>query len=319
MIISILSIFRAKTLLLAIIFLLSLLNTSCTSIGRMISTPNYSHHSVDKILLNATGDKKSYSVYIKSANNGNTTNDKACEMDSGCFLTHKANKQIVNLFDNADISITDKPEKADYVISVDVRNVVDELDADYAKKMRNSFLQYGVIGDYMFDSNNNPHIFTQQKFDISKDSQNSGIFISRRKSILPSVLYTFIGAGTGFVAGYFIGSVSPIAIGFAGAVLVGGLTYAIYSSFKDVGVAVVYDISISKKLNQTIKQNRKSVVKLSGNVSEEHYYTLDDNMERYVSRNAIIAIGSKAIRRDMLLRMSTMMANGIADTFGVKR
>ena len=240
-------------------------------------------------------------------------------MDSGCFLTHKANKQIVNLFDNADISITDKPEKADYIISVDVRNVVDELDADYAKKMRNAFLQYGVIGDYMFDKNNNPHIFTQQKFDVSKDSQNSGIFISRRKSILPSVLYTFIGAGAGFVAGYFIGSVSPIAIGFAGALLVGGLTYAVYSSFKDVGVAVVYDISISKKLNQTIKQNRKSVVKLSGNVSEEHYYTLENDMEKYMSRNAIIAIGSKAIKRDMLLRISTMMANSVADTFGVKR
>ena len=47
--------------------------------------------------------------------------------------------------------------------------------------------------------------------------------------------------------------------------------------------------------------------------------TLDDNMERYVSRNAIIAIGSKVIKRDMLLRISTMMANSVADTFGVKR
>lgn len=315
----VLSIFKNKTYCLFVLFILSLSTTSCTSIGRIISTPNYSHHSVDKILLDNIKEKQTYSVYIKSANKDDIGYDKACEMDSGCFLTHKANQQIVNLFDNADVSITDKPEKADYVISVDVRNVVDELDADYAKKMRNSFLQYGVIGDYMFDKNNNPHIFTQQKFDVSKDSQNSGIFISRRKSILPSVLYTFIGAGAGFVAGYFIGSVSPIAIGFTGALLVGGLTYAVYSSFKDVGVAVVYDISISKKLNQTIKQNRKSVVKLSGNVSEEHYYTLDEKMEKYMSRNAIIAIGSKAIKRDMLLRISTMMANSVADTFGVKR
>ena len=315
----VLSIFKNKTYCLFVLFILSLSTTSCTSIGRIISTPNYSHHSVDKILLDNIKEKQTYSVYIKSANKDDIGYDKACEMDSGCFLTHKANKQIVNLFDNADISITDKPEKADYIISVDVRNVVDELDADYAKKMRNAFLQYGVIGDYMFDKNNNPHIFTQQKFDVSKDSQNSGIFISRRKSILPSVLYTFIGAGAGFVAGYFIGSVSPIAIGFAGALLVGGLTYAVYSSFKDVGVAVVYDISISKKLNQTIKQNRKSVVKLSGNVSEEHYYTLENDMEKYMSRNAIIAIGSKAIKRDMLLRISTMMANSVADTFGVKR
>ena len=190
---------------------------------------------------------------------------------------------------------------------------------DYAKKMRNSFLQYGVISDYIFDNNNNPHIYTQQKFDVAKDGQNSGIFISRRKSILPSVLYTFVGAGAGFIAGYFIGSVSPIAIGFAGALLVGGLTYAVYSSFKDIGVAVVYDISISKKLNQKIKQNRKSVVKLSSNISEEYYYTLDDDMEKYMSRNAIIAIGSKAIKKDMLLRMSTMMANGVADVFGLKR
>ena len=319
MIASIVSALKTKIFLLVIIYLLSLLNTSCTSIGRIISTPNYSYHSVDKILLNMTGDKKSHSVYIKSKNNSDSGNDKACEMDSGCLLTHKANEQIINLFDNADISITDKPEKADYVVSVDVRNVVDELDADYAKKIRNAFLQYGVIGDYMFDKNNNPHIFTQQKFDISKDGQSSGIFISRRKSILPSVLYTFIGAGTGFVAGYFIGSISPIAIGFTGAVLVGGLTYALYSSFKDVGVAVVYDISVSKKLNKTIKQNRKSVIKLSGNISEEHYYTLDDNMEKYVSRNAIIAIGSKAIRNDMLLRISTMMANSVADIFGLKR
>ena len=315
----VLSIFKNKTYCLFVLFILSLSTTSCTSIGRIISTPNYSHHSVDKILLDNIKEKQTYSVYIKSANKDDIGYDKACEMDSGCFLTHKANQQIVNLFDNADVSITDKPEKADYIISVDVRNVVDELDADYAKKMRNSFLQYGVIGDYMFDKNNNPHIFTQQKFDVSKDGQNSGIFISRRKSILPSVLYTFIGAGAGFVAGYFIGSVSPIAIGFTGALLVGGLTYAIYSSFKDVGVAVVYDISISKKLNQTIKQNRKSVVKLSGNVSEEHYYTLDEKMEKYMSRNAIIAIGSKAIKRDMLLRISTMMANSVADTFGVKR
>lgn len=315
----VLSIFKNKTYCLFVLFILSLSTTSCTSIGRIISTPNYSHHSVDKILLDNIKEKQTYSVYIKSANKDDIGYDKACEMDSGCFLTHKANQQIVNLFDNADVSITDKPEKADYIISVDVRNVVDELDADYAKKMRNAFLQYGVIGDYMFDKNNNPHIFTQQKFDVSKDSQNSGIFISRRKSILPSVLYTFIGAGVGFVAGYFIGSVSPIAIGFTGALLVGGLTYAIYSSFKDVGVAVVYDISISKKLNQTIKQNRKSVVKLSGNVSEEHYYTLDEKMEKYMSRNAIIAIGSKAIKRDMLLRISTMMANSVADTFGVKR
>ena len=136
---------------------------------------------------------------------------------------------------------------------------------------------------------------------------------------MPSVLYTFVGAGAGFIAGYFIGSVSPIAIGFAGALLVGGLTYAVYSSFKDIGVAVVYDISISKKLNQKIKQNRKSVVKLSSNISEEYYYTLDDDMEKYMSRNAIIAIGSKAIKKDMLLRMSTMMANGVADVFGLKR
>lgn len=319
MITSVFSVFRIKACFLAILFLSCLSTTSCTSIGRMISTPNYSHHSVDKILLDIKDNKKPYSVYVKSPNNANINDDGACEADNGCFLTYKASRQITNLFDNADISIVDNPENADYIISVDVRNVVDELDVDYAKKMRNSFLQYGVIGDYIFDNNNNPHIYTQQKFDVAKDGQNSGIFISRRKSILPSVLYTFVGAGAGFIAGYFIGSVSPIAIGFAGALLVGGLTYAVYSSFKDIGVAVVYDISISKKLNQKIKQNRKSVVKLSSNISEEYYYTLNDDMEKYMSRNAIIAIGSKAIKKDMLLRMSTMMANGVADVFGLKR
>ena len=61
------------------------------------------------------------------------------------------------------------------------------------------------------------------------------------------------------------------------------------------------------------------MVKLSSNISEEYYYTLDDDMEKYMSRNAIIAIGSKAIKKDMLLRMSTMMANGVADVFGLKR
>ena len=48
----VLSIFKNKTYCLFVLFILSLSTTSCTSIGRIISTPNYSHHSVDKILLN---------------------------------------------------------------------------------------------------------------------------------------------------------------------------------------------------------------------------------------------------------------------------
>ena len=310
--------FRKCGLMLLLMFCVA--TTSCTSIGRLISTPNYSHHAVDKILLDEIENNKRYSVFIKSTNGNGNYNDNACSIDNGCYLNSKTNIQIENLFANANVNIVDKPENADYIIGVDVKNVVDDVDIDYAKKMRNAFLQYGAIGDYMFDkNNNNPYIYTSQKFDIAQDGQNSGILVSRRKSILPSVLYTFTGAGAGFIAGYFLGSVSPIAIGFAGALIVGGLTYAIYSAFKDVGVVVVYDVKKKKKLSQQVKNSRKVVVKISGNISEEHYYTLDNDREKYISHNAIIAIGSRAIKKDMLLRISTMIANNVADTFGLKR
>lgn len=312
--------FFGVKLFLPLLMLSCMAITSCVSVGKLFSTPSYSHHSIDKISLDGVGKNKSYSVYIKLSNDFDIGNDRMCKMDNNCFIKKNAMLQVENLFHNANITILDKPDNADYIIGVDIRNIIDDFDADFAKKVRNSFLQKSIISDYVFDkNNNNPYIYTLQKFDTAKDGQNSGIFLSsRRKSILPSVLYTFIGAGSGFIAGYFLGSVAPIPIGFAGALLMGGLTYAVYSSFKDVGIAVVYDISILKKVNYPIRHSRKAVIKISANISDEYFYTLNNNIENHISHNAIIAIGSRVLRKDMLLRISTMIANNVADTFDLR-
>ena len=97
MITSVFSVFRIKACFLAILFLSCLSTTSCTSIGRMISTPNYSHHSVDKILLDIKDNKKPYSVYVKSPNNANINDDGACEADNGCFLTYQRMQIILSV------------------------------------------------------------------------------------------------------------------------------------------------------------------------------------------------------------------------------
>ena len=86
----VLSIFKNKTYCLFVLFILSLSTTSCTSIGRIISTPNYSHHSVDKILLDNIKEKQTYSRCVGPDVQGGTVGNRVAGRDAYAGFANQA-------------------------------------------------------------------------------------------------------------------------------------------------------------------------------------------------------------------------------------
>ena len=278
--------------------------TSCSTIAGIFSTPSYSIHSSDKIQIenSKSNIRKSYNkVYIR-----NNTSDTY-------KIGEKVVKNVKNSFIDSGINITNNIEDANYIVSVNIKDVIVDIDGDFARKIRNALAQNGLNPYYEFDKNNAPSITIDKIGDIKMDGKNMGL---RGRSMVPSVLFPLLGAGVGFTAGYFIGaSISPIGIGFAGAVLVGGVVHLLYQSFKEEGVIVIYEIVIEEKTNKWLNHNRKIINKTSANSSEDTFFSYSDQWVKYSSKNAVIAIGSRALRKKMIDNICPMISKNVSSVF----
>ena len=289
-------------ILLCLPFVLS----SCASIAGLFNTPTYSTHSTEKIVLEQSRNniKAFYNnVYVKSGGYDSYSIQNNVIAD----VKNKLKKKGVNITDNID--------EANYIVSVNIRNVVVDLDEKYTEMLRKSLVFQDTAPTYNFDGNNNPHLLLNKMEKIG-DRDNNGFSGLKGRNMAPAVLYTLIGAGAGFTAGYFIGaSISPIGIGMAGAFLLGGTTYWLYSSFKREGVIVIYDLVINEKTNKNVKYNKKMLNKTSGNSVEETYYSYNSNWLTYTSKNAVIALGSRALKEKMIEKICPIIADNVVGIF----
>ena len=179
--------------------------------------------------------------------------------------------------------------------------------------MRNSLLLNDTQSEYIFDSNNSPHINKTNPIFISENKQKLG---RNWKMPVPSVLYTMLGAGTGFYLGFLCaGSFSPFAIGAITGVAFGTATYMLYNSFRRTGVIVIYDIEIDEKKNEVFLHSKKIISKAASNISDESYYSYKNNYLNYVSKYVIIGIGSRALQQEMKEEIKHKISNSMVDTF----
>ncbi len=278
--------------------------SACSTVGKLFSTPSYSHHVVDIIKLSNSVNEKKYAVYIKPSNDGYNIYDNVIEDVKKRFISNN-------------IDIVDDITLADYIINLNIKNVAFDVDVGMATKIRNSFIGLDVGSNYSFDNKNSPYIL-MTKLDAIKDDNFSSLINLRRRSIAPVVLYTSIGGTIGFLLGYFLFPISPIAIGFGGAILFGGITYGLYTYFKDIGIVIVYEISISEKKKENILYKRKSVLKIAGNKADEAYYEFHDKYDNFVSKQVVIAVGSRSLKRQMMQHIYPIISSSIINIFNIK-
>jgi len=267
--------------------------TSCAPIARLFTIPTYSSHSYDKIQLH--NKIISGNVYIK-----NSTSDSY-------GIYKQVIEEVEKNLKEKNIKIVNDISKANYILSLNIRNISIDVDYDFANSMRNSLLSNEINPDFLFDNNNAPHINSA----IINSFNQKGVKQSYKR-LLPTTLYTLIGAGTGFAVGYLaVGSFYPIAFGFLGAVVIGGATYFVYNSFRKTGVIVSYDILIEEKMDRNLPHNRKSLTKASSNMADEVYYSYSDKWNPYSSKNVVIAIGSRALLQDMVENVCPIITENI--------
>ena len=279
---------------------LALLLSSCAPIARIFSTPTYSLHSADKIQLDNKG--KADNVFIKQSAGDNYGIQKEVLTD----IEQRLKDNGINIVSNIDY--------ADYVLSINLRNVSVDVDYEFASSMRNMLLAKETNYPYTFDGNNMPHI-DNGNIDFSQKTQKKTY-----KRILPATLYTMLGSGVGFTAGFVAaGSTAPFAFGIGGAVIVGGLTYITYDTFRKTGAIVSYDIIVEERNSQTLKHSRKVLVKKSSNSSDEIYYSYNDRWNTLTEKNVVIAIGSRALLKDMIKNICPMIAGSAVEIFSINR
>ena len=278
--------------------------SSCSTIAGIFNTPSYSIHSSDKIQLENSKNniKHTYNkIYIRK----NHTDIYG--------IGEKVAKKVQDYFLNSGVNVINNIEEANYILSVNIKDVIVDIDADFARKVRNTLVQNGLNPYYEFDKNNQPSITIDKLADIKSDGKNMGL---RSRSMVPSVMFPLVGAGAGFTAGYFIGaSFSPIGIGFAGALLVGGAVHILYQTFKEEGVIVIYEIVVEEKTNKWLNHNRKVVNKTSANSSEDTFLSYSDQWVKYSSKNAVIAVGSRALRSKMIDNICPMISKNVSSVF----
>ena len=277
--------------------------SSCTTIGNIISTPSYSVHTADKIILEKNREPIK-TVYLRQS----TSSDEK--------IYSKVMNDLRKKLDADNIQVVDDINKTSHVLSINIRNVAYDVDADFANKSRKTLLNNDLNQSYSFDNSNSPHAVFN-KFEGLKNENNSGFGgLLRRRNVLPSTLFTLGGAGVGFYAGYLIaGSTAPVAFGVLGAIALGGTSYALYSSFKDVGVIITYDVMIEERVKRPQQHNRKLLVKTASNAAEETFYSYNDNWNKYVSKYAVIGIGSRALQKQMINKMCPMIAGSVVKLF----
>ncbi len=274
-----------------------LFSTSCSHIARLCSTPTYSVQNGDKISL--SNFNKNSVVYIQE------TNDDEYKLSKK--VMEDAKKKLI---DNG-INITRDERIATHILSLNIKNIAVDIDFDTANTIKNSIITAGVAPSYIFDNGNSPHINS----DFNQKGSNSQNYKNRRR-ILPSVVFTSAGAAVGFVGGFLLsGSLSPMLIGFGGAVLLGGTTYFLYETFRNVGIIVSYEISIKEKINHQIKHSIKALSKKSQNIADEVFYDYHDNWSENISKSSIVAIGSRALKEYMILQMVPIISSSISRHF----
>ena len=285
-----------------VVYLVILLSTtSCANIMRHISAPVYSLHSTDKISFK--NKDKINNVYIQE------------NADDNYGIYKKVMSEVKKKLQDNKINIVNNPAYADYILTLNIRNIAIDMDYDFATAMRQSLLSNEVKFDYVFDANNNPHINNEKTAPIHK--QDKTRFRIRR--LTPPVLYTLIGASAGFTIGYLLaGSVAPVAFGFLGGLVVGGTTYAIYNSLRKVGIIISYDITIEEKLDKQIKHDRKNLSKISSNMIDESFYSYNSNWMTHKIKSLVIATGSRVLIDDMIWDVCPMIAVNITNQFNSK-
>ena len=283
-----------------VFFCLSLSLPSCAT---FVGQPTYSQHSSEQIFLEQKVVKKGATVFIKHT------------MGDIYGIEEHAIKNVAQEMEKNGLRIVEDFKLADYIVSINIRSIANDIDANFAKNSRNSLIRTDMNADFNFDSSNTPHIFTAKLENIK---EQSNMLTLRRRAVLPSVLYTLLGGSAGFIAGYFIaGTFSPVGMGFVGAFALGGITYTVYSIFKDIGIMIIYDIVIEERKNRQITHNRKALIRPSGNIADEVFYSYDNRYDTYMSKNVVIATGSKVLRKKMMLKLTDMISNSVLNVFNI--
>ncbi len=286
-------IFKKSNIFVAII-LFSL--TCCAPIARMVSTPTYSQHNDERICLDYKNNVGSF--FIK----------KGLSKES---LQTKITNDIELKLKKAGANIVSDINNADYILSVNIRNISSGLDYQFANKMRNVLLSKEANFSYIFDNNNSPHV---NNGSITPFFDKGSKTMYRR--LFPSTLYSLLGGSAGFAVGYMLaGANMPFMFGLCGALATGGLTYVVYNYFHKIGIIVSYEITIDEKRAQSLNHNRKILTKKSSNSTDETYYSYTNNWNSMISKNIIIGIGSKALTKDMMEKIHLMIVDDVIDVF----
>lgn len=270
--------------------------TSCAPVARLFSTPTYSLHNSDKIYLN--DENKIRNVFVKKSSNKNSAQSN---------ITNDVETKLKN----SGIKVVSDINSANYILSVNIKNIATDIDYNFANSMRNMLLSKEINSSYIFDANNMPHINTGNVVPwVDKNNK------TMHKRLLPHALYSLLGSGVGFTLGFTLaGSHAPFAFGILTAIAVGGATFITYDCFRKVGVIIGYDVVIDERNEKTLDHNRKILTKKSSNSSDETYYSYKNNWNTMTSNGITIAIGSRALIQDMKKKSCQTIANNITEIF----
>ena len=274
--------------------------SSCTFIGHIVSTPTYSIHKSTDIQIHGMGNKYKRRVFIKN---------NQCDMYG---LYDKAIAEIKTKLQQAGFEIVDSVDWADYTLNLNIKTIATGTDANFALNQRNILTQKEIMPEYAFQpSGSNPYIL------LNNLEKSSGVY---KPSIMNTTLFTGIGSGIGGIGGYLLaGALPPLAGCLIGVVAVGGAVLLTYTTFRSAGVIVIYDIELGEKLGKQVVHNRKMVKKIAENASEDYYFSYNSNWASYVSKYAIIGIGSKVLTKEMIDKMQPMIVSSVANVFEIGR
>lgn len=271
--------------------------TTCTNIARLFSTPKYYSHTSDKIKFEK--NTKLQNVYIKKG-----TNDYYDIYSSIITDVEKGLR-------DKNISIVDNVNQANYIVSVNIKDIAVDVDYDVANEFKNQLLSASLNPSYFFDKKtNNPTVFNYEV--NAKSGQGASTLYGRYRRFAPSALYTLLGTGFGFGVGYFCaGSFPPLLIGMTAGAVVGISTYMLYDNFRKIGVIITYEVSVDEGVSAQISHSRKTLSKVASNTSDEVFYSFKNNWQNYVASGSNIAIGSRVLMYDMLYNLKKMIASNI--------
>ena len=271
--------------------------TTCANVARLFTMPKYYSHTSDKIKFEK--NTKLQNVYIKKGADDyyNVYSSIIADVERG--LRDK------------NISIVDDVNQANYILSVNIKDIAVDVDYDVANEFKNQLLSANLNPSYTFDNkSNNPAV---SNYTINATHGNQGYqAYGRYRRFAPSALYTLLGTGFGFGIGYFCaGSLPPLLIGMTAGAVAGISTYMLYDNFRKVGVIITYDISVDEGVPTQVLHSRKTLSKVASNTSDEVFYSFKNNWQNYVASGSVMSIGSRALMYDMLYNLKKMIAGNI--------